>query len=74
MKKENTEGFIIKANKIHKDLFDYSQVIYEGSFTKVKILCKNCNQYFLQRPSDHLTGIGCPNCKHIKSAKLIDSA
>ena len=39
MKKLTTEEFIEKANKIHNNKYDYSQVKYVNSRTKVCITC-----------------------------------
>lgn len=36
-----TEQFIKEANKIHHDVYDYSQVIYVKSRQPVKIICKH---------------------------------
>lgn len=56
------EMFIEKAKKIHKDDYDYGDVVYENAITKIKILCNKCKKYFLQTPNAHLNGQGCPNC------------
>lgn len=37
-------------------------MIYEGSFIKVKIICPKHGN-FIQRPSDHLDGAGCMQCR-----------
>lgn len=54
--------FIKKANKIHKDKYDYSLVDYKNNKTKIKIICKKCGCIFEQLPLNHLNGSGCPNC------------
>lgn len=66
-----TEDFIEKATKIQGDLYDYSQVDYQGSKIKVKIFCKKHEKYFLQTPNAHLRGSGCPICKTSKGNKYI---
>ena len=53
--------FIEKAAKIHNGKFDYSDVKYENTDTKVKIICPEHGE-FLQTPHHHLNGIGCPLC------------
>ena len=53
--------FIIKAELIHKNRYDYSKVIYINGYTKVLIGCK-IHGYFLQTPGSHLIGHGCPIC------------
>lgn len=57
----DTESFILKANSIHGDKYDYSQVNYIRSISKVKILCK-FHGVFEQTPNAHLVGQGCPKC------------
>lgn len=59
--------FIEKANKIHKNKYDYSKVTYKGNKTKVEIICP-IHGSFWQTPNDHLDRCGCPECR--KSKKL----
>ena len=68
----NTEEFIKKSNKIHNNYYNYSNVKYENSKTKVIITCYIHGE-FEQIPSDHLQGKGCPECngKHIRLPELI---
>lgn len=62
--------FIKKAENIHGSKYDYSQVEYTNGRTKVEIFCRKCKEYFMQTPSVHLLGSGCPYCnKGIKSTK-----
>lgn len=57
------EDFIKKATELHgKDVYDYSDVKYVNTKTKVKIRCLKHNKYFYQRPNGHLVGQGCPFC------------
>lgn len=56
------DEFIEKATKIHDGKYDYSKVKYIDSNTKVCIICPTHGE-FLQRPADHLQGIGCEKCK-----------
>ena len=69
-KKLTTQEFITKAKKIHKDTYDYSNVDYKGSKTKVKIRCKIHGE-FSQVPSDHLRGKGCPKCGYLRVQKTL---
>lgn len=70
MKKLTTEEFIEKANKIHNNKYDYSQVKYVNSRTKVCITCPQHNQFW-QLANSHLQGQGCPKCSEItKNNKL----
>ena len=55
--------FIERAKQIHKDTYDYSQVL--ATFTKqqgpVVIICKECGP-FKQLATNHLAGKGCQTC------------
>ena len=59
--KSNNERFINSAKEIHGERYDYSDVKYDGSKTKIKIICKE-HGIFEQRPTRHLSGDGCPKC------------
>lgn len=59
-----TEQFIIKANLIHNNKYDYTKVNYISSKTKVDIVCPIHN-IFQQRPDNHLyLKQGCPKCSN----------
>lgn len=55
------ETFTEKANQIHGNKYDYSQVEYVNNCTKVKIICPK-HGFFMQVPADHLIGKGCIAC------------
>lgn len=55
------EEFIDRAKLVHRTLYDYTEVSYINSNTKIEIICKNHGS-FLQYPSDHLRKSGCPQC------------
>lgn len=57
----NTQEFIEKANIVHNYKFNYDDVDYVNSVTKVIIRCPE-HDAFLQTPSSHLNGIGCKLC------------
>jgi len=57
--------FVEKAKKVHGDRYDYSKVIYTKAKNKVVIICHEHGE-FLQKPSMHLHGNGCPKCGIIK--------
>lgn len=67
MKKSQSE-ILKNFQHIHGNRYDYSKVIYKGSFTKIIIiwhcLDKNGKEHgeFIQTPSSHLCGAGCPIC------------
>ena len=64
--KLSTEEWILRAEKIHQQKFDYNLVEYKNSKCKVHIKCKKCNDIFIQRADHHLRGYGCPFCKESK--------
>jgi len=59
--KYTTESFIEKVIGIHGDKYDYSKVDYQGTDTKIIIICKKHDE-FLQTPTSHLQGSGCRKC------------
>lgn len=61
-----TQWYIQRFKQIHGDTYDYSNVVYTGTYGKVEIICKQHGQ-FRQRPKDHLNGQGCPTCQRNKS-------
>lgn len=61
MEKSTKEEFIQKAKKIHGNEYDYSQVNYINSATKIDIICKK-HGLFRQTPNHHLQGRRCPIC------------
>jgi very-short-patch-repair endonuclease len=56
--------FIEKAFEKHGNKYDYSEVKYINSQTKIIIKCNACNFIFKQQPSSHLQGCGCDKCAH----------
>jgi len=63
----NTNEFIEKANKIHGDTYDYSNVIYINAVDYINILCK-IHGIFMISPNSHLNGSGCNKCGITKRA------
>jgi hypothetical protein len=61
-----TEEYIIKAQEIHNNTYDYSKLIYTQAIKKVDIICKE-HGLFEQRACNHLLGAGCPKCMNLKS-------
>lgn len=60
-KKLTTSEFLAKAVSVHGATYNYNQVEYINSKTKVEIVCKS-HGVFYQSPNTHLTGQGCPHC------------
>ena len=55
--------FIERAKFVHAGKYDYTNVIYKNSSKKVEIGCPK-HGIFLQAPTPHLEGHGCPFCKY----------
>lgn len=55
------EEFIDRAVLVHGDKYDYSDTIYINSKDKLSIVCP-IHGPFLQVPSSHWGGNGCPHC------------
>ena len=58
-----TQEWVKRAQQIHKDKYDYSKVEYINAHTKVCIICPIHGEFW-QRPSSHIDGCGCPNCRY----------
>ncbi len=56
-----TQQFIEKAREKHGCKYDYGLVNYSNSYTRITIICKEHGS-FMQLPSKHLEGNGCPKC------------
>ena len=61
--------FIEKANSIHNNKYDYSQVNYVNNRTHIEIICKE-HGMFTQKQFSHLLGVGCPSCINKTEYKL----
>lgn len=59
--RRTTADFITDAKTVHGNKYDYSLVEYMRKQDPIKIICRE-HGVFLQRPSDHLRGSGCPSC------------
>lgn len=62
MPKLTTEEFIKRARATHGDRYGYDLVDYINSTFRVNIVCAE-HGHFLQKPSVHLQGQGCPRCQ-----------
>ncbi len=70
-KKLTQEQIIERFKSIHQDDYDYSDVEYIDYITPVKIKCNKCGNSFLQKPSDHIDGCGCPICNNSRMENTI---
>lgn len=59
--KLTSEIFINRAKLEHGDIYNYDKVNYSNMNVKVTIVCKLHGE-FIQIPSNHLAGKGCPHC------------
>ena len=66
------EDFIIKANIVHNNKYDYSKVNYTGKRNKIIIICPIHGE-FIQEAGHHLQGCGCPKCNTSKGEKFIQN-
>ena len=65
----NTEKLILKFQKIHGDVFDYSKVIFESLTSKVIIICPEHGE-FIQQLRLHLRGSnGCKTCIKLRKKR-----
>lgn len=55
------QEFCKRARDVHGDRYGYDDFLYVGVETKGKISCPD-HGIFLQTPSNHLRGSGCPEC------------
>lgn len=62
------DRFIERANKKHKNLYDYSRVNFENVESKIEIICSKHGP-FSQRLMTHLKGFGCNRCGWGDAAK-----
>jgi hypothetical protein len=59
--RDTLETFILKAQKIHNNKYDYSQATYINTYQKITIICPQHGP-FEQTPNNHLNGQGCHKC------------
>lgn len=59
--KVSKEEFIRKSMDVHYGKYCYSDVLYRGMHTKVKIICPKHGEFW-QLPANHVIGQGCPKC------------
>ena len=62
-KKDTLEDFILKANKLHNNFYNYDKSIYTKSKDSINIVCKEHGEFSIIA-SNHLQGQGCPDCNN----------
>jgi hypothetical protein len=60
-KRYTNEEFIEEARNNHGNLYNYDNIEYTNNRTKIIITCHKHGD-FIQTPSSHLQGRGCPDC------------
>jgi len=72
MAKLTTEQFIINAQQIHGDKYDYSNTIYDGTHHKLEVICLTHGSFFPTANSHVSKKSGCPQCagKHYMTLDL----
>jgi hypothetical protein len=61
----DNKSFLLKANSIHKNFYDYSKTVYKSYYSRLTITCP-IHGDFEQTPQVHLRGSGCQECGKIK--------
>lgn len=61
---KTTEDIIKEFKEIHRDKYDYSQVVYKKAHSKIIIICPK-HEEFKQAAAMHLSGGGCSKCKSV---------
>ena len=74
IQRKTTTQFIVEAHSVHGEKYDYSEVKYVNTHVPVKIRCMECGGVFLQEPSSHLAGHGCPKCNKKQTQRRVDQA
>lgn len=70
-KRITPQGDVINQFRaVHGDRYDYSKVKYVNSHTKVCIVCP-IHGDFMQTPSSHERGSGCPRCRESKGERKV---
>ena len=70
-KKFTTQQFVLKAEEMHGDKYNYDLTDYKSMKIKVKISCNICNKIFEQFPHSHLQGFGCRCQSESKGEKRV---
>jgi len=68
--RDSKEDFIKKAIQVHGNKYDYTQVDYLNSQTKVVIVCPE-HGAFTMKANHHVNGQGCPKCGRLSAKENI---
>jgi len=61
---DSLESFISASTVCHNGRYTYQNAVYAGAHTRLKVTCA-VHGDFLQNPTNHTQGKGCPKCKHV---------
>lgn len=64
------EQFLLHAQNVHANIYDYTKVRYINNIIPVEIICRGHGPFF-QRPAVHLRGGGCRQCSNERKRKKI---
>lgn len=67
----NQKVFIMRANEVHNNKFDYSKTKYEACLSKVEVICPTHGSFFT-KPKLHLQGRGCYKCAVDKTRTTLE--
>jgi len=60
---DKTDWFIKNSRLVHGNKYNYSKSVYEGTRTKITLICNYCQLEFKQNIQNHLKRVnGCPDC------------
>jgi plasmid maintenance system antidote protein VapI len=62
------ESFQIRALKAHSGMYTYKKADYIDTTTPMTIHCP-AHKEFMQKPTNHLAGQGCPECGRVRAPK-----
>nr|QQV29524.1 hypothetical protein K-LCC10_0269 [Kaumoebavirus] len=68
-KTKSPEKILAMSKEVHGELYEYDVSSMNGMSNKMKIICKKHGP-FLQTPSGHVSGRGCPTCSCKTEAKI----
>lgn len=64
VRRKSLDEFLLKANEVHNNKYDYSKVEFESFGKPVTIICEHHGE-FQQTPTVHIKGHGCIHCRNI---------
>lgn len=67
------QDFVVRAERVHGNVYDYSRIQYTNNKAKIEIICKK-HGFFWQTPYYHINRLGnCPKCHVSKGEAKIFS-